>query len=78
MGFEVKPDLVESPAPETLVLGALREQHPKTDMSGMKGQQCPKTIAEHGPLSLGLIHFGAFKNVSLSLSGCHVKALCSS
>lgn len=47
-------------------------------MAVMKGQQCPKTIAEHGPLCLGLIHFDAFKNVSLSLSGCHIKALCSS
>lgn len=67
--------MVESPAPVTLVLGALREQHPKTDMAGRKGQQYLKTSADSKPLSLGLIHFCAFKDVSLSSSGCCVKAL---
>lgn len=75
---KVEPDLVESPHPESLVLGVLRQQHSKTDMADKKGQQYLKTVAEYKPLPLDLIHFCAFKNIFQSSSGCCLKALYSS
>lgn len=61
-----------------VVLGSLREQHPEAAIAGGKGQQYLKTVAEYKPLSLGLIYFGAFRNVSQSSTGCCIKSLCSS
>ena len=56
--------MVETPASQTVVLGSLREQYPEAAMAGGKGQQYIEIVAEYEPLSLGLIYFGAFKNVS--------------
>lgn len=47
-------------------------------MADKKGQQYLEIVAEYEPLPLDLIHFCAFKNVSLSSSGCCVKDLYSS
>lgn len=58
-----------------VMMGCLREQHPETAMTHEMGKQYLKTVAETEPLGLGIIYFGAFKNMPQSSAGCCIKAL---